>query len=367
MKIQVWDYQREYEEYREEILASIDEVFRSGQLILGESVKEFEKNFSFYCDSLYGVGVNSGTDALFLALKALDINNGDEVITVANTAVPTVSAIVSAGAVPRFVDIRPDTYLMDEDLIESVLTSKTKCVLPVHLYGQCVNMDRIVGFARKHGLSVLEDCAQSTGALFKGKKSGAFGDMAAYSFYPTKILGGYGDGGIVNTQNKKLSDKVRRLRLYGMDNAYYSKEHGYNSRLDEVHAKILSLKLKHLDSYVQRRRLLADNYRRLLGDSELVLPEEAEWNRHVYYLYVVRHPRRDAIIEELKKHDIFLSISYPWPIHTMQGYLHLGYKEGDLPVTEGLAKEIFSLPMYPTLTKDEQERTCQAILKVLGN
>ena len=364
MKIQIWDYQKEYEEYRDEILASIDEVFRSGQLILGKSVKEFEKNFSLYCDSLYGVGVNSGTDALFLALKALGINNGDEVITVANTAVPTVSAIVSAGAIPRFVDIRPDTYLMNEDLIESVLTSKTKCVLPVHLYGQCVNMDCVIGFAHKHGLSVLEDCAQCTGALFKGKKSGAFGDMAAYSFYPTKILGGYGDGGMVITRNKKLSDKVRRLRLYGMENTYYSEEHGYNSRLDEIHAKVLSLKLKYIGNYIERRRTLAENYKRLLFDSGLILPKEAEGNYHAYYLYVVRHPRRDIIIEELKKQNIFLNISYHHPIHTMRGYSFLGYKEGTLPTTEALAREIFSLPMYPTLTDDEQERVCWVIKKI---
>ena len=367
MKIQVWDYLKEYKENREDILKLVDEVFSSGWLILGESVREFENTFSAYCDSGHGIGVNSGTDALFLALKALDIGAGDEVITVANTAVPTVSAIVSAGATPKFVDVQSDTCLMDVDQLEQVLTSKTKCLLPVHLYGQCVNMNRVMEFAQKHDLSVLEDCAQSTGALFEGKKSGAFGDVAAFSFYPTKILGGYGDGGMVVTEKEDLSEKVRKLRMYGMVGKYYSEEHGYNSRLDEVHAKILTLKLKYLDSYVEKRRLLADNYRRLLGGSELILPEEAEGNSHAYYLYVVRHPRRDAIIEELKKHDIFLNISYPWPIHTMQGYVHLGYKKGDLPVTEDLAKEIFSLPMYPTLIEADQERTCQAILKILGN
>jgi dTDP-3-amino-2,3,6-trideoxy-4-keto-D-glucose/dTDP-3-amino-3,4,6-trideoxy-alpha-D-glucose/dTDP-2,6-dideoxy-D-kanosamine transaminase len=367
MKIKVWDYLKEYEASREEILKLVDEVFSSGWLILGESVSEFENTFSSYCNSSYGIGVNSGTDALFLALKALDIGPGDEVITVANTAVPTVSAIVSTGAIPRFVDVKSNTYLMDIEQLDQVLTPKTKCVLPVHLYGQCVNMNRVTEFAQKNKLSVLEDCAQSAGAMFEGKKSGAFGEVAAFSFYPTKILGGYGDGGMVVTQKEELSEKVRKLRMYGMVGKYYSEEHGYNSRLDEVHAKILTLKLKYLDSYVEKRRLLADNYRRLLGGSELILPEEAEGNSHAYYLYVVRHPRRDAIIEELKKHDIFLNISYPWPIHTMQGYVHLGYKKGDLPVTEDLAKEIFSLPMYPTLIEADQERTCQAILKILGN
>jgi len=366
MSIRAWSYQKEYEDYHEEILKLIDEVFRSGRLILGESVKEFEEEFSSYCGSTYGIGVNSGTDALFLGLKALGIESADEVITVSNTAIPTVSAIVSAGGVPRFVDVKPDTYLMNENLLEQTLTSKTKCVLPVHLYGQCVNMDRVTQFAQEHGLSVLEDCAQSAGASSNGSKPQVLGDLAAFSFYPTKILGGYGDGGMVTVNNENLANKVRRLRMYGMEDTYYSEEHGYNSRLDEMHAKILSFKLKHIEKYIERRRELADNYRQLLSDSELVLPVEGEDNRHVYHLYIVRHPRRDKIIEELKKQDIFLSINYPYPIHTMRGYSFLGYKEGDLPETESLAKEIFSLPMYPTLTEMEQEQTCQAILNFLG-
>jgi|TARA_Y100000310_G_scaffold80049_1_gene76731 aminotransferase EvaB len=367
MKIQVWDYKKEYEEHQKDILKLVDEVFRSGRLVLGESVREFEQAFSAYCDSNYGVGVNSGTDALFLALKALGIGDGDEVITVANTAVPTVSAIMSTGGIPRFVDVRPNTYLMNVDQLEQALTSKTKCILPVHLYGQCVNMDQIMKFSQKHGLSVLEDCAQSTGALFEGKKSGCLGDVAAFSFYPTKILGGYGDGGMVVTKNKIIANKVRRLRMYGMEGQYYSIENGYNSRLDEVHAKILSFKLKFLEDYVLRRRQLAETYRQELDDSGLILPEVAKGNYHAYYLYVVRHPDRDTIIDELKKQNVFLNISYPWPIHTMRGYSSLGYKEGDLPVTEALAKEIFSLPMYPTLTEGEQRHVCKALKTILDN
>jgi aminotransferase EvaB len=366
MKIQVWDYKKEYAAHQKDILRLVDEVFRSGRLVLGESVREFEQAFSAYCDSNYGVGVNSGTDALFLALKALGIGDGDEVITVANTAVPTVSAIMSAGGIPRFVDVKPDTYLMDVDQLEQVLTPKTKCILPVHLYGQCVNMGQVMKFSQKHGLSILEDCAQSTGALFEGKRSGRLGDVAAFSFYPTKILGGYGDGGMVVTQKESIASKVRRLRMYGMEGPYYSEEHGYNSRLDEVHAKILSYKLQHLEGYVARRRRLAETYRQELGDSGLILPKVAEGNYHAYYLYVVRYPERDTIIEELKKQNIFLNISYPWPIHTMRGYSPLGYKEGDLPVTEALAKEIFSLPMYPTLTEDEQGYVCKTLKSILG-
>jgi len=367
MKIQVWDYKKEYAAHQKDILRLVDEVFRSGRLVLGESVREFEQAFSAYCDSNYGVGVNSGTDALFLALKALGIGDGDEVITVANTAVPTVSAIMYAGGIPRFVDVKPDTYLMDVDQLDQALTPKTKCILPVHLYGQCVNMAQVMKFSQKHGLSVLEDCAQSTGALFEGKRSGRLGDVAAFSFYPTKILGGYGDGGMVVTQKESIASKVRRLRMYGMEGPYYSEEHGYNSRLDEVHAKILSYKLQHLEGYVARRRRLAETYRQELGDSGLILPEVAEGNYHAYYLYVVRHPDRDTIIDELKQHNIFLNISYPWPIHTMRGYSPLGYKEGDLPVTEALAKEIFSLPMYPTLTEDEQGYVCKNLKSILGS
>ena len=366
MKIQVWDYKKEYEIHQKDILRLVDEVFRSGRLVLGESVCEFEQAFSAYCDSNYGVGVNSGTDALLLGLKALGIGDGDEVITVANTAVPTVSAIMSSGGVPRFVDVKPDTYLMDVDQLEQALTSKTKCILPVHLYGQCVDMNQVMKFSLKHGLSVLEDCAQSTGALFEGKRSGCLGDVAAFSFYPTKILGGYGDGGMVVTQKENIANKVRRLRMYGMEGQYYSEEHGYNSRLDEVHAKILSFKLQYLEGYVARRRQLAEVYRQELCGSGLTLPEVAEGNYHAYYLYVVRYPERDMVIEELKKKNIFLNISYPWPIHTMRGYSSLGYKEGDLPVTESLANDIFSLPMYPSLTDGEQEYVCNALRAILG-
>jgi aminotransferase EvaB len=366
VSIPVWDYRREYEQYRDEILASVDKVFRSGRLILGESVRTFEQTFSAYCGVGQGVGVSSGTDALFLALKVLGIKDGDEIITVANTAVPTVSAIVSAGGTPRFVDVNPETYLMDVTKLEKALTPKTRCVLPVHLYGQCVNMDAVLAFAGEHGLTVLEDCAQSAGALYKGRKSGSLGHAGAFSFYPTKTLGGYGDGGMVVTDDQRIADKVRQLRMYGMEGAYYSEKHGYNSRLDEVQAEILTFKLKYLDNSIARRRQLAANYQRRLQGSGLGLPAEAGENYHAYYVYVVRHPDRDRIIEQLKNRNIFVNISYPWPISIMRGYASLGYKEGDLPVTETMAKQIFSLPMFPTLTDEEQETVCQALAEILG-
>jgi aminotransferase EvaB len=311
------------------------------------------------------VGVNSGTDALFLGLKALGIDPGDEVITVPNTAVPTVSAIVSGGATARFVDIDPATYLMDTSRLENAVTSRTKCILPVHLYGQCVNMDQVRVVARKHNLKVLEDCAQSHGAEYNGKKAGSMSDLAAFSFYPTKILGGYGDGGLAATDDMALFEKLMRLRFYGMEKTYYAIEHGYNSRLDEMQAAILRAKLKHLDEYITRRRTLAAQYDKLLAGTGIILPQTGPGNRHAYYLFVCRHPRRDEIIAGLKKKDILVNISYPWPVHTMPAYKNLGYKEGDFPQAEAAAREIFSLPMYPALTDAEQQTVVKVLKEIL--
>lgn len=354
MEIRVWDYRKEYAVERGEILAAIEEVLESGTLILGSKVLAFEEGYAKYCGTDYGVGVANGTDAIFLALKALGVGAGDEVITVSNTAIPTVSAIVSSGATPVFVDIDERTYLMDTTKIESLVTERTKCILPVHLYGQCVDMDEVIRIARRGGLAVLEDCAQSQGAVYRGRKAGCLADISATSFYPTKILGTYGDGGMVNTSSEVIARKIRRLRFYGAEKSYYAIEHGYNSRLDELHAAILLRKLKRLDGYLARRRQLARQYNELLCGMDFVLPCEADYGRHAYYLYVVRHPHRDILLEKLRKCGIMLNISYPWPIHTMTGYSYLGYREGDLAVTESVAKEIFSLPMYPSLSDEEQ-------------
>lgn len=364
--IKVWDYMAEYNSEREEIHQAIEEVLSSGWLILGNQVRSFEEEFSNYCGVDYGVGVNSGTDALFLGLKALDIGIGDEVITVSNTAVPTVSAIVSTGATPVFVDVNADSYLMDVEKIEEKITTRTKCILPVHLFGQCVDMVKVNRIAKENSLFVMEDCAQGTGAEFNTNKAGSMSDVAAFSFYPTKILGGYGDGGMVVTKNKNIYDRLKKLRMYGMEKTYYAKEHGYNSRLDEMQAAILRKKLMHLDGYINRRRKLAANYNELLMNTGLVLPKELDKRRHAYYIYVVRHPKRDFIIQELRKSNIHLNISYPWPIHTMEAYSYLGYKDGDLPVTESLAKQIFSIPMYPYFTEKDQNYFSDIFHEVLG-
>jgi aminotransferase EvaB len=365
MAIQVWDYRKEYEAERDDILAGIDKVFRSGRLILGESVRAFEVAFAHWCGVEHGVGVNSGTDALFLALKALDVGAGDEVVTVANTAIPTVSAIVATGATPKFVDIDPGAYLMDTARLEAAITQRTKCILPVHLFGQCVDMRTVNAIARKRGIRVLEDCAQSHGATHDGRRAGSMSDIAAFSFYPTKILGTYGDGGMVVTRDEALAKRVRRLRMYGNEGTYYSVEHGYNSRLDELHAEILLRKLPRLDGYIERRRALAARYDRALAGCGLRLPATAAGNMHAFYLYVVRHRDRDRIIKELGERDILVNVSYPWPIHTMKGYAYLGGREGDLPQTEAAAKEIFSLPLYPTLSNEEQDYVCQTLTGIV--
>jgi aminotransferase EvaB len=366
MTIKVWDYLKDYALEREDILNAVDKVFSSGTLILGNSVKSFELEFSRYCDVKFGIGVDNATNGLFLALKALDVGPGDEVITVANTAVPTVSAIVQAGATPCFVDVNIKTALMDVNLLEDAITPKTRCIIPVHLYGQCVDMSTLLSIAKKYDLKVIEDCSQSHGATQNGKKCGSFGDLGVFSFYPTKTLGGYGDGGLITTNSQYLNEKLRSLRFYGMKGLYYAEELGYNSRLDEVHAEILRYKLKKLDSAIEARRKIAKIYNEQLSCLDIVLPYEDTQNFHVYYVYVIRHIERNRIIDNLKKADIVLNISYPWPIHTMRAFQYLGWREGDLPVTETLARSIFSLPMYPSLEINEIDLVCRELNLCLG-
>jgi aminotransferase EvaB len=367
MTVNVWGYLREYEAEKAETMAAVEGVLASGKLILGPNVAAFENEFAAYCGAAYGVGVDNGTNAVMLALLALGLAPGEEVITVSNTAVPTVSAIVSAGGTPRFVDIDPATYLMDTALLEAALTPRTRAIVAVHLFGQCVDMAKVAAVAERHGLFVVEDCAQSHGAAQHGRVCGSLADAAAFSFYPTKILGTYGDGGMVLTDREDVAAKLKKLRFYGMEKTYYALEHGYNSRLDEVHAAILRGKLGHLPAYIARRRELAARYDAALAGSSLTLPATAPGNDHAYYLYVVRHPRREAVMAGLKERGVNVNISYPWPIHTMTGYAHLGYQEGDLPQTEQAAREIFSLPMYPSLTDAEQDFAIAALGETLAS
>ncbi|MGA5430176.1 DegT/DnrJ/EryC1/StrS family aminotransferase [Streptomyces koyangensis] len=366
MTLRVWDYLDEYEAEREDILDAVDQVFRSGQLVLGPSTTGFEQEFAAYHGLAHGVGVDNGTNALVLALRALGVGPGDEVVTVSNTAAPTVIAIDQVGATPVFVDVRESDYLMDTAQAEAAVTPRTRCLLPVHLYGQCVDLAPLEKLAARHGLALLEDCAQSHGARQHGRLAGTTGQAAAFSFYPTKVLGAYGDAGAVVTDDPATDAALRRYRYYGMERRYFvERTPGHNARLDEVHAEILRRKLRRLDSYVEARRRVAARYAEALADTDLVLPEVVPGNDHVYYLYVVRHPRRDAIIEALRPLGVELNVSYPWPVHTMTGFAHLGQPEGSLPVTEALAGEIFSLPMYASLTEERQDKVIAALREVL--
>ncbi|MGI5271964.1 DegT/DnrJ/EryC1/StrS family aminotransferase [Nonomuraea sp. CA-218870] len=368
MTMYVWGYLHEYADEREDILDAVETVFSSGQLVWGPHTERFERAFADYHQVPHCVAVDNGTNAIVVALRALGVGPGDEVVTVSNTAAPTVLAINAVGAVPVFVDIDPGTYLMDVGQVPAVLTERTRCILPVHLYGQCVDLEPLERLAAEHDLALLEDCAQAHGARQAGRMAGTVGHAGAFSFYPTKVLGAYGHAGGTITGDDEVADSMRRLRYYGMDaERYYVKETpAHNARMDEVHAEILRRKLTRLDAYIAGRRAVAERYTEALADTELVLPVTAPGNEHVYYVYVVRHPERDRIIEGMKRHDIHLNISYPWPVHTMEGFAHLGYKTGDLPVTERLADEIFSLPMYPSLSPSDQERVVDALKSTLA-
>ena len=373
--IKVWDYIKEYELLREDILSAVDNVFKGGTLIFGPRLEEFEKKFSKFHDCDYGVGVGNCTDAITIALRALDIGYGDEVITTSNTAVPTVTAIVNTGAKVKFVDIN-DYSLIDVKKIEKFITKKTKAIVPVHLYGQMCEMDEIMIIAKNYNLKVIEDCAQSHGATYKNKKAGSIGDFGCFSFYPTKIFGAYGDGGFITTNNEKYYDRVMRIRFLGMEKKkmssghwngkYYAIEHGTNSRLDEVQAAIMLKKLPYLENWIDRRRAIAKKYNQELANYKIDLPLEHKDNKHAYYVYVVGHSNRDKIISELSKKNIHLNISYPWPIHLMDAYKHFVCNTCNcLTKTETQAKKIFSLPMYPSLQDDEQNQVINELKKLI--
>lgn len=361
-RIVVWDYLREYDELREEILAAVDRVFRSGRLVMGEAGAAFERELAAAVGVGGGVGVNSGTDAIAIALAACGVKAGDEVITVPNSAVPTAAAIRTLGARPVFVDVRDDDCLMDTRLLEAAITPRTRAILPVHLYGQCVDMDALTAVAGRHGVKVVEDCAQGQGALYKGRQAGSLGDAAAFSFYPTKILGAYGDGGMVVSNDAETLKLARSLRFYGMETVYYSERHGYNSRLDEVQAAILSLKLPRVPGWIERRRAIAARYDAGLSGTGLKLPRENAQSRHNFYLYVAEHSTdRDGLIERLAERGVNCNVAYRWPIHTMRGFSDLGYRECDFPVAEAKARRVFSLPMYPQLTDAEVDTVIAAV------
>jgi dTDP-4-amino-4,6-dideoxygalactose transaminase len=354
------DLTREFKRVEEEILSAQKRVLEKGHFILGEEVSSFEEEFARYCGVRYGIGVGSGTDALFLALKAAEIGEGDEVITVSHSFVATAMAISRTGAKPIFVDIDPEVYTMDPNGLEDFLMrrkrSRVKAILPVHLYGHPAEMDAIMDIANRYHLMVIEDACQAHGAEYQGRKVGSFGRLACFSFYPTKNLGAYGDGGMVVTNEKKFYERLRLLRRYGEKRKYEYILKGWNSRLDEMQAAILRVKLKYLHQWNGERRKRALMYKRMLERTEVRCPVEKEQARHVYHLFVIRTKKRNVLQVFLKKKGIETLIHYPVPIHLQKAYAELGYRRGDLPVTEKCATEILSLPFYPELTSEEMRQ-----------
>jgi dTDP-4-amino-4,6-dideoxygalactose transaminase len=355
MTIRSVDLKREYREVGAEINEAISRVLHSGWFVLGNEVAKFEKEFSEYAGIKHAIGVNSGSDALFLALKALGIGSTDEVITVSHTVVSTPDAIVRCGATPVFVDITPDTYCIDVERIEEKITERTKAILPVHLYGHPVDLDHITQLARRYELSVVEDACQAHGAEYKGKKVGSFGEIGCFSFYPTKNLGCYGDGGIVVTNDSDLAKNVEMLRNYGQSQRYQHDVVGVNSRLDELQAAILRVKLMRLDEWNKTRRELAKYYTELLEQTDIKLPVEKSYAKHVWHQFVVQLPQRDELQGYLKRNGVQTQIHYPIPVHKQKAYEGVG-DSANLPVTETACAEILSLPLYPTLALAEISR-----------
>jgi len=356
---------------KDEIISAVTRVVDSGWYILGGEVSAFEEEFARYIGIKHAVSVASGTDALTLSLMALGVGPGDGVITVPNTAFPTAAAITRAGGRPVFVDVDPISRTMDPSLLEKLLKSgsdgvkgggEIKGIIPVHLYGQPADMDAVNGIAKEHGLFVIEDCAQAHGALYKGKKAGTMGDMAAFSFYPTKNLPALGDAGMIVADNNELAERVRSLRNYGQTEQYIHEEVGMNSRMDDLQASVLRLRLKTLDRDNGRRREIAKRYDvGIKGD--FTLPREMEHARHVYHLYVIETEERGALIDHLKREGVGFGIHYPRSIHLQKAYKDLGYNRGDLPVSEKLADTVISIPVFPELSDYEVNRVIEALNK----
>jgi dTDP-4-amino-4,6-dideoxygalactose transaminase len=360
--IKLVDLRTQFEPLKDQILAQIEQVLDGMQLFLGENTFRLETEFAQFCQARYAVGVGSGTDALYLALRACGVGPGDEVITVPNTFIATAGAIVLAGARPIFVDIDPATSTMDPTQLDGAITERTKAVIPVHLYGHPADMNPILRIARERGLRVIEDACQAHGAEYEGRRAGTLGDVAAFSFYYAKNLGAYGEAGIVVTNDRAIATKVQLLRNHGSKDRYRHVELGVNSRLDEIQAAILRVKLPHLEEANTRRRTWASEYSRRLADiPELRLPVEQPHGRHVYHLYVIETPRRDALREWLRERGIETGVHYPVPLHLQEACAHLGYRQGAFPNAEASAKRVLSLPMYPELTVDLVSYVCQSV------
>ncbi len=344
---------RGFYQYQSEFEEKALEVLRSGWYIMGSELKHFEDEFASFLGESYCVGLASGLDALWIAFRLLGIGSGDEVIVQGNTYIASVMGITMNGATPVFVE--PDEYYnIDADKIEEKITDRTKAVLAVHLYGQASNMDRIVAICRKHGLRLVEDCAQSHGAMFNGKMTGTFGDIGCFSFYPSKNLGAFGDAGAIVTNDKRIAEDARVFRNYGSEKRYYNKVVGANSRLDEIQAGLLRVRLKHLDELMEEKKRICERYLNGLNNNKLELPHIREGATHIWHQFVVRSPYRDQLMNYLNDNGIGTIIHYPIPPHLSEAYEYLGMKKGDLPITEQYADSVLSIPLYNGMTDEEQ-------------
>ena len=370
--IKFWSYNREYKKLKKIILKKIDKSINKGNIFFGEELGKFEKNFIKKYKAKYGIAVGSGTDALLISLKTLNLKSGDEVITAANTAIPTISAIVNAGGTPRLVDIGDD-YLIDVKKIKKVINKRTKAIVPVHLYGQMCNMDKIQSIAKKNKITIIEDCAQSQGAKYKNKYSGTIGKFGCFSFYPTKILGAYGDGGFILTNDFNAYKKIKRIRFYGIETVqktkfkdkYYANENGLNSRLDEIQAAILNLKLNKVENFIYKRRKIANIYLKKLPFIKTILPTENSNCKHVYHLFTVYHPKASIIKKKLLKLKIQTRSIYPYPIHKMKAYSKIIKNKKDLKNSEKKSKGVFCLPLYPELKLNEINKIILSLKRII--
>ncbi len=369
ISVPYFDLTRQRRELSSQLETVLKDVLESGQYVLSSAVRDFENAFARFCGSPYAVGVGSGTDALIFALKACGIEKGDEVVVPSFTFIASAFGISHAGARPVFADVDPRTYTLDPASVEKVLTRRTRAILPVHLYGQAADMEPLLALAKEKKLKVIEDACQAHGALWKNKKAGTLGDAGCFSFYPTKNLGAIGDGGMVLTSKASRAESVRRLGNLGrtsLKDPHW--EFGWTSRLDALQAGVLSVKLKFLDSFNEKRRKIAERYKKNLKDTPLVLPYEREDGRHVYHLFVVRVPnrRRGPLQKFLQEEGVPTRVHYPQPIHRQPPYLEFAKALKRLPVTEMLAKEILSLPIFPEMKEEEIDRVCEVIRRFYG-
>jgi dTDP-4-amino-4,6-dideoxygalactose transaminase len=361
MKVPFLDLRRQYASIKPDIDDAIAKVLSHTQFILGPEVREFEENLADYCGTEFAVGCASGTDALLLSLRAGGVKPGDEVITSTFSFFATAGVISRLGATPVFADILPDSYNIDTTQIEKLITPRSRAIMPVHLYGQCAELDPILEIARRHNLKVIEDAAQAIGALYEGRKAGSIGDLGCFSFFPSKNLGAYGDAGAVVTNSGELADKIRMLRVHGSRRKYYHEMVGYNSRLDTLQAAVLNVKLKYLDQWTKKRRQHSEFYTKALGSLPIQVPREEPTKYHIFHQYTLAVPKRDQFKEYLKQKGISCDTYYPLPLHQQQCYQELAQTNGSLPVAERKAEEVVSLPIFPELTQEELDYIAESV------